>query len=141
MNVSINVFNPKPFTPFQWAPQEEADALDKKFKTVLSHVPHKYIKISWSSISRSRIECALSRGDARMGKVIQDAWKAGARFDNWTDHFNLEAWYGSFKHNSMDAGFYANRELGADEILPWDTVDIGIRKQVLLAGYRKALEK
>jgi len=140
INVSINVFNPKPFTPFQWAAQEEADILEKKFKMILSGVPQKYVNISWSSIRRSRIECALSRGDDRLGKVIYDAWKAGARFDNWTDHFDLGAWTGSFKDNKTDAGFYANREYGADEILPWDNVDIGIKKRVFLAGYRKALE-
>jgi radical SAM family uncharacterized protein len=140
INVSINVFNPKPFTPFQWAAQEEAEILEKKFKTILSNVPQKFINISWSSIGRSRIECVLSRGDTRIGKVIKDAWKAGARFDNWTDHFNLDAWSESFKDNGMDEGFYTNREFGVDEVLPWDTVDIGIKKQVFLAGYNKALE-
>jgi radical SAM superfamily enzyme YgiQ (UPF0313 family) len=139
INVSINVFNPKPFTPFQWTAQEDADVLEEKFKTILSNVPQKYINISWSNTRRSRIECALSRGDTRLGKVIKNAWKAGARFDNWTDHFNLDAWSQSFIDNEMDAGFYANREFGAEEILPWDTVDIGIKKQVFLMGYRKAL--
>ena len=87
MNVSINVFNPKPFTPFQWAAQEEISILEEKFKAVLDNVPQRYINISWSDPVRSRIECALSRGDTRTGKVIEDAWKKGAKFDNWTGSF------------------------------------------------------
>jgi radical SAM family uncharacterized protein len=138
MNVSINVFNPKPFTPFQWAPQEKRKVLEKKFRIILDNVPGRHINISWSDIERSRIECALSRGDTRMSRVILAAWKNGARFDNWTDHFNPAAWSEAFKESNMDAGSYAGREYETDEILPWDTVDIGIKKQVFLSGYRKA---
>ncbi len=140
MNVSINIFNPKPFTPFQWASQDKRENLEKKFRIILDNVPDRHINISWSDIERSRIECALSRGDTRMGKVILAAWKNGARFDNWTDHFHPGDWNAAFKGCNMDPDSYAGREYGTNEILPWDTIDIGIKKQVFLSGYGKALE-
>jgi len=139
MKVSINVFNPKPFTPFQWASQDEPEKLDKKFRLVLDNTKQKYINISWSDPERSRIECALSRGDDRIADVIEDAWKNGARFDNWTDMFHKQAWYDAFKNNGVEIGYYTSRKYQTRETLPWDIIDIGIKKEVLLSGYRKAL--
>jgi radical SAM superfamily enzyme YgiQ (UPF0313 family) len=141
MNVSINVFNPKPFTPFQWAAQGEIDLLEKKIQLILENVPQRYINISWSDPDRSQIECALSRGDTRLGKVIEDAWKAGAKFDNWTDLFDLDAWTGAFEKNGAVIDFYTARRYDTDEILPWDNIDIGIKKEFLLLQYKKALEQ
>ena len=141
MNVSINVFNPKPFTPFQWAAQGKIDLLEKKIQLILENVPQKYINISWSDPDRSQIECALSRGDTRLGMVIEDAWKAGAKFDNWTDLFDLDTWTGAFKKNGAAIDFYTVREYDTDEILPWDNIDIGVKKEFLLLQYEKALEQ
>jgi len=141
MNVSINVFNPKPFTPFQWAAQEKIDLLEKKIQLILENVPQRYINISWSDPNRSQIECALSRGDTRLGKVIEDAWKAGAKFDNWTDLFDLNAWTGAFEKNDAAIDFYTTRGYGTDEILPWDNIDMGVKKEFLLLQYKKALEQ
>ena len=88
--------------------------------------------------SRSRIECALSRGDTRIGKVIEDAWKKGARFDNWTSLFNIDAWSVLFRKMVLISGFYTSREYDADEVLPWDTVDIGIKKEVSSGRLQKS---
>ncbi len=141
MNVSINVFNPKPFTPFQWAAQEKIDLLEKKIQLILENVPQRYINISWSDPDRSQVECALSRGDTRLGNIIEDAWKAGAKFDNWTDLFNIEAWMGAFEKNGAVIDFYTVRGYDTDEILPWDNIDMGIKKEFLLSQYKKALEQ
>ncbi|MCD4668855.1 MAG: B12-binding domain-containing radical SAM protein, partial [Actinomycetia bacterium] len=141
MNVSINVFNPKPFTPFQWAAQEKIDLLEKKIQLILENVPQRYINISWSDPDRSQVECALSRGDTRLGNIIDDAWKAGAKFDNWTDLFNIEAWMGAFEKNGAVIDFYTVRGYDTDEILPWDNIDMGIKKEFLLSQYKKALEQ
>lgn len=141
MNVSINVFNPKPFTPFQWAAQGKIDLLEKKIQLILENVPQRYINISWSDPDRSQIECALSRGDTRLGNIIEDAWKAGAKFDNWTDLFDLDAWMGAFKKNGAAIDFYTTRGYDTDEILPWDNIDMGVKKEFLLLQYKKALEQ
>jgi radical SAM family uncharacterized protein len=140
MNVSVNVFNPKPFTPFQWTAQDDPERLEGKIHLILKNVSARYINISWSNPDKSRIECALSRGDARMGKVIEDAWKKGARFDNWNELFNRDAWMDSFKINKISMEFFTTRKYDTDEILPWDIVDIGIKKDLFLAGYNKAIE-
>ncbi|HAJ95063.1 MAG TPA: B12-binding domain-containing radical SAM protein, partial [Actinobacteria bacterium] len=140
MNVSINVFNPKPFTPFQWAAQEKIDLLEKKINNILENIPQKYINISWSDIARSQIECALSRGDTRLGSVIEDAWKAGAKFDNWTDLFDRKAWRDAFEKNGIVIDFYTTRGYDTSEILPWDSIDMIVKKEFLLSQYKKALE-
>jgi len=137
MNVSINVFNPKPFTPFQWSSQEGVGSLKKKFKLILDNVHQRYIKISWSDPEKSRLECTLSRGDTRIGKVIEDAWKNGAKFDNWADLFDASPWIDSFHKNDIKIGYYTDREYNTDEILPWDVVDIGVNKESLLSVYRR----
>jgi len=141
MNVSINVFNPKPFTPFQWAAQEKIDLLEKKIHLILENVPQKYINISWSDTGRSQIECALSRGDTRLGSVIEDAWKAGAKFDNWTDLFDRDAWTDAFEKNGIAIDSYTTRGYDTGEILPWDSIDMGVKKEFLLSQYKRALEQ
>lgn len=141
MNVSINVFNPKPFTPFQWVAQEEIDLLEKKIHLILDNVPQKHIDISWSNIARSQIECALSRGDMRLGSVIEDAWRSGAKFDNWTDLFDRDAWADAFEKNGIAIDFYTTRGYDTAEILPWDIIDMGVKKEFLLSQYKRALEQ
>ncbi len=140
INVSINAFIPKPFTPFQWAAQETPERIEEKIHLIIKNISDRYINISWSNPDISRVESALSRGDIRMGKVIEDAWKKGARFDNWNELFNRDAWIYSFKINKIPVEFFTSREYDTGEILPWDIVDIGIEKRVFLAGYNKALE-
>jgi len=141
MNVSINVFNPKPFTPFQWAAQEKIEVLEKKIHQILDNVPQKYINISWSDIARSQIECALSRGGIRLGDIIEDAWKAGAKFDNWTDLFDRGAWMDAFKKHAIEIDLYTTRGYDTDEVLPWDSIDVGVKKQFLLTQYKSALDQ
>jgi radical SAM family uncharacterized protein len=140
INVSINVFIPKPFTPFQWTAQDAPEKFEEKIHLILKNISARYINISWSNPDISRIECALSRGDIRMGKAIEDAWKKGARFDNWNELFNRDAWIDSFKINKIPVEFFTSRKYDTGEILPWDIVDIGIKKRIFLAGYNKALE-
>ncbi|MBN2073069.1 MAG: radical SAM protein, partial [Actinobacteria bacterium] len=138
INISINAFCPKPFTPFQWVAQDTLESLNKKFKIILKDMSRKYINISWSDPEKSRIEAALSRGDTRVGMAVESAWRTGARFDNWTDFFDYGLWVGSFNQNGLDTGFYASREFSAEEILPWDVIDTGISKKLLLKEYGRS---
>lgn len=139
INININVFNPKPFTPFQWAAQDPIEVLEQKFKMILGNIPKRYINVTWSHPEKSQLECALSRGDTRMCKVIEGAWRNGAKFDNWTDIFDLEAWYGSFSSQGLEPGFYTTRGYSPEEVLPWDNIDIGVSKKFLISQYHKAV--
>ncbi len=138
LNVSINAFCPKPFTPFQWVPQDSPQKLREKFDYLRHNIPGRFVDLSWSDIHRSVVECILSRGDDRLCQAVEDAWAGGARFDNWTDHFNYNTWQKAFKSAGVDTGFYTTRGYSADEILPWDIIDIGIKKKLLLKEYERS---
>ena len=140
VNVSINAFNPKPFTAFQWVAQNSVKTLKEKFDYIIKNLPRRDVKLSWANPYRSKVECALSRGNIITGKVIENAWEAGAKFDNWTDCFKFDAWEEGFRKTGADIDFYTTREIPEDEILPWDIVDIGIKKQFLLKEYKKSIK-
>ncbi len=136
--VSINGFCPKPFTPFQWCGQENKTKLSKKFESISEKIPAKFVKLNYMSPEKSEIECAMARGDSRVSDAIEKAWMAGARFDNWTDYFDYNLWIKAFKESGLDIKSYTTRNIGIDEILPWDIIDIGIRKAFFIAEYEKA---
>ncbi len=139
INISVNAFCPKPFTPFQWAAHDDSETLDSKFDYILKNIPRRYVNINWTDSKKSRIECALARGNDRVGEVIESAWKNGARFDNWTDFFKSSVWEEEFVKSGLDIGFFT-RNFSKDEILPWDIVDIGVSKEFLLKEYDRAKE-
>jgi len=138
IGVSVNAMVPKPHTPFQWAGQDSPEVLEQKFSIILKNVPKKLVKLNWTDPAKSRLEAALSRGDTRICDVIQQAWRLGAKFDNWTDLFDFSLWQQAFLEKGMDIGFYANRDFGENEILPWEVIDVGVGKDFLLNQYRKA---
>lgn len=138
INISVNAFCPKPFTPFQWTSQDNTTSLDSKFNYILKNVPKRYVNISWTDSRRSMIECALARGNELVGEVIERAWKSGARFDNWTDFFKFHVWEKEFRKAGMDISFFTTRGFADDEILPWDVIDIGVSKKFLLREYDKS---
>ncbi|MDD5621596.1 MAG: TIGR03960 family B12-binding radical SAM protein [Actinomycetota bacterium] len=139
INISINVFCPKPFTPFQWVSHDNPGNLDSKFDYILKNVSKRYVNINWTDSKKSRIECALARGNERVGEVIESAWKKGARFDNWTDFFKLSVWEEEFVKAGLDIDLFT-RKFSVDEILPWDIIDIGVSKDFLLKEYDRARE-
>jgi radical SAM family uncharacterized protein len=139
LSVSINAFCPKPFTPFQWCPQDDISILTKKFYFIESNIPKRRVKLHWNSPGKSKIECAMSRGDLRTADVVEKAWKNGAKFDNWTDFFSFELWKKSFDQAGVDMDFYTTRQYSQVETLPWDIVDIGIKKEWFLKEYRKSV--
>jgi radical SAM family uncharacterized protein len=138
INVSINAFCPKPFTPFQWVEQESRERLKDKFDYILKNLPRRYINVSWTEPGRSIIECALSRGNDRVCEVIEGAWRSGAKFDNWTDHFKLHIWEEEFRKAGLDIDFFTTRGFSRSEILPWDMVDMSVSKKFLLKEYDKS---
>ncbi len=139
---STSFFVPKPFTPFQWAAQNTAEEfLDKQ--RFLNHrfkeqINKKSIKYDWHDAELSILEGVLARGDRRLGRVILAAYKNGCLFDAWTENFKYDGWLKAFADTNIDPSFYARRERGTDEILPWDFIDVGVDKQFLIREWERA---
>lgn len=140
VTVSTSSFVPKPFTPFQWEPQDTMNTLKEKQYFLKDKIRRKQITYNWHDSPVSFMEAVLSRGDRRLSKVLLSAWEKGCKFDGWAEYFNIDLWMESFMENKIDPVFYANRRRGYDEILPWDHIDIGISKDYLISENKKALE-
>lgn len=138
VSISASSFVPKPFTPFQWEPQDTREQLEEKQAHLLSSVTTKKIKISTHLSQSSFLEGVFARGDRRLSKVIELAWKKGCKFDSWDDQFKFDAWREAFEEAGLEPSFYANRRREYDEILPWDHLDYGVTKQFLINENKKA---
>lgn len=138
VSVSCASFVPKPFTPFQWEPQDTPDSLIEKQKHLLSSVHSRKISVSYHESKTSVLEGALARGDRRLGQVIYKAWQKGSKFDSWDEFFNFDNWLEAFNECGLTPAFYANRVRSYDEVFPWDVMDYGIRKNFLMEENKKA---
>lgn len=140
ITVSTSSFVPKPFTPFQWEPQDTMEILREKQQYLRSKIRNKSITYNWHEPYVSFLEAVFARGDRKLCKVLIDAWKKGCKFDGWAEYFNFDTWMASFKEAKVDPSFYANRRREFDEILPWDHIDIGVSKKYLASENVKALD-
>ncbi len=138
VSISTATFVPKPFTPFQFEPQDTKDDIIRKQQLLLDSVTSKKIKVSWHDPSTSILEAVLARGDRRLGQVIYKAWKNGSKFDSWGEFFCFENWSKAFEECGIDVEFYASRKREYDEILPWDHLDYYISKEFLIKENKKA---
>lgn len=138
VNISINALIPKPHTPLQWFGMQDLDTIKYKQDYLKSKIKNKMLALSFHNRYMSFLEGVLSRGDRRLSEVILSAFKKGARFDAWSDHFNFEAWLSAFKECDIDPLFYL-KEKSKDEILPWDFIDTGIGKEALLSEFNKVI--
>ncbi len=140
VSVSVSCFVPKPFTPFQWEPQDTIEQLREKQKVLRESVTTKKISLSWHDAETSYLEAVLARGDRRIGKALLEAFHRGFNLDAWSEHFKFDEWMEIFREVGLDPDFYACRRRAEDEIFPWDHLDIGVTKAFLLAENRKAHE-
>lgn len=138
VSVSVASFVPKPFTPFQWEPQDTMDMLVEKQKHLLANVKTHKIQVSWHQSQTSFLEGVLARGDRKLCDVIEKAWQNGCKFDSWDEFFKFDVWQKAFEDCGVEPQFYANRKREYDEILPWDMFDYGIRKDFLVEENKKA---
>lgn len=138
VSVSCSSFIPKPFTPFQWEPEDSMESLKAKQEHLLASIPSKKIKVSYHQTPTSLLEGVFARGDRRLGKVILSAFKKGCKFDSWDDKFNFDAWMAAFEENGLDPYFYTQRRRPFDELLPWDHLDYGVSRAFLERENRKA---
>lgn len=122
VTASINAFIPKPHTSLERASMDSVLALEGKRAVLRASMKSKFVKLDFHSFNMSYVEAVFARGDRRLGLVIYEAWKNGARFDGWSDLFNISIWHSSFKSTGIDPDFYAARKRAPEEILPWDFI-------------------
>ncbi|MFH1507123.1 MAG: TIGR03960 family B12-binding radical SAM protein [Candidatus Omnitrophota bacterium] len=134
VNVSVNNMIPKPHTPFQWFAMQDALTLGEKQLRIKKGNYNPNLKFSFHNLQMSFLEAILSRGDRRLSKVILQAYNTGARFDAWNESFNFEKWLSAFNACGIKPEFYI-REIGRQELLPWDFIDIGVDKKLLLKEF------
>lgn len=140
VNISCSSFIPKPFTPFQWEPEDTMESLKAKQKHLLESIPSKKIKVSYHETPTSLLEGVLARGDRRLSDVIYSAFKDGCKFDSWDEHFKFASWMKAFEENNLDPYFYTQRKREFSEVLPWDHLDYGISRKFLEKENLKAHE-
>lgn len=140
VNISCSSFIPKPFTPFQWEPEDSMESLKAKQKHLLESVPSKKIKVSYHETPTSLLEGVLARGDRRLSSVIYSAFKSGCKFDSWDEHFKFDMWMNAFDEHNLDPHFYTQRKREFSEVLPWDHLDYGISRKFLEKENLKAHE-
>ena len=141
VTVSTSTFVPKPFTPFQWHGQDKTEEVINKQHYLIKALKNRDIKYNYHDSRTSLMEAVLARGDRRLGKVLYDAVKMGAKFDGWNDHFDLEIYKEAMAKNNLSIDFYANRERSYDEVFPWDHIDVGVSKKFLIRENEKAKQE
>lgn len=140
VSISVASFVPKPFTPFQWEPQDTMEQLVAKQKHLMENVHTHKIQVSWHQSQTSFLEGVFARGDRKLCDVIEAAWRKGCKFDGWDEYFRFDKWMEAFEACGVDPAFYSNRRREFSEILPWDHLDYGIRKEFLIEENQKAHE-
>ncbi len=138
VTLSTASFVPKPFTPFQWFPQDTIEVLKEKQMHLKDSITTKKINYNYHDSSTSFVEAVFARGDRRLGKALLKAHEKGMIFDGWGDYFSLEKWLEVFDECGLDPAFYANRQREFDELLPWDHIDYGIKKSFLIEECKRA---
>jgi len=140
VHVATAFFVPKPHTPFQWEAQISQEEYLRRCKLLKSHFYSKSITYDYHEPNLSRLEAVMARGDRRLGQVIEEAAKNGARLDGWDEYFRYDIWLDAFKKCGVDMNFYTTRGFGENELLPWDGIDVGVNKKFLLRERHRAYE-
>ena len=138
VHVATAYFVPKPHTPFQWEAQITPEEYLRRCRLLKSHFYSKSIEYNYHAPDLSRLEAVFARGDRRLGPVIEAAVAKGAKLDGWDEYFNYSYWFDAMNECGIDEAFYTTRGFGEEEILPWDTVDVGVNKKFLLRERRQA---
>ena len=139
ISVSTSCFVPKPFTPFQWASQVDPNNFIQTQQAVKGNLRNKRVTYRYHDAKTAQIEGMLARGDRRLGEAIETAYKNGAIFDGWSEHFRHEIWLDAFADVGIEPAFYTTRERNSNEIFPWDFINMGISKDFLLREWERAL--
>ncbi len=132
ITISTSLFIPKPHSPFQWEAMITIPEYLRRVNLLRNAITARNVTYNWHDAATSLIEAVLSKGDRRVADVIEEVWRQGGRLDAWTDYFDLDRWMKAFETCKVDPAFYAHREIPTDAVLPWDHIDMGVRKSHLL---------
>ena len=139
VSISVACFVPKPMTPFQFVGQDTQDRLREKQQHLLRSVKSRKISVSYHDSRTSFLEAVFAKGDRRLSRVLEEAYRRGCFFDSWEEQFRYDTWLEVFRDLGVDPAFYANRAIGLDELTPWSHLDYGVTKDYLVRAYQKAL--
>ena len=140
ITVSTSWFVPKPHTAFQWEPQIPIEEYERRVKLLREAIKTKTVTYNWHDSDTSFLEAILARGDRRLGKVLETAWRKGAKLDAWEEYFSLQRWLDAFDECGLDPTFYANRDRSRDEIMPWSMISSGVTESYLWREWERACE-
>jgi radical SAM family uncharacterized protein len=135
VNVGVSTFVPKPHTPFQWVPLDTLEQIRAKQALLQQGMRRAGLHLRWNRPEETLLEAFLSRGDRRLGAVIQRAWELGTKFDGWQEHHHHAAWVQAFADAGLEMSFYTHRPRALDEVFPWDHIDPGVKKRFLAEDY------
>ena len=137
ISVSTACFVPKAFTPFQWAAQKKPEDFEALQKEAKGTIRKRQIVYRYHDAKTAHIEGVLARGDRRLCAAVEKAYRSGAVFDGWSEHFRYYTWLDAFAETGVDIDFYTTRQRTKDEIFPWDFIDMGISRDFLWREWEK----
>ncbi|UCG22604.1 MAG: TIGR03960 family B12-binding radical SAM protein [Chloroflexota bacterium] len=140
VNAGVSTFIPKPHTPFQWEPMDSLANIEAKLDLLKREMRGQGLRLRWNDPRESIYEGFLSRGDRRVANVVERAWRNGAKFDAWREHFNLEQWQDACQAEGLDMAFYTHRKRPVDELFPWEHIDVAITRRFLTQDYLMSQE-
>ncbi len=140
VTVSTACFVPKPHTAFQWESQVDMAEYMRRVTLLRENMRDRNITYNWHDPDTSFLEAVLSRGDRRLGAVLYEAWRNGAKFDAWSEYFDLQRWLDAFAACGLDPHFYANRERGEEEVFPWEVTSVGVSRRFFAQERRLAYQ-
>ncbi len=135
VRIGVSTLVPKPHTPFQWVPMEDERVINAQIELLQRELRGPGIHFSWNDPEETLVEAFLTRGDRRLTDVIELAWRKGAKLEGWGEYFNFAAWQDAFAELGLDMDWYARRARSLDEVLPWDHISAGLKKQFLVEEY------
>ncbi|MDD3013869.1 MAG: TIGR03960 family B12-binding radical SAM protein, partial [Candidatus Gastranaerophilales bacterium] len=138
---TVSIFVPKPFTPFQWCAQDRLEIINEKIKYLRDKVKFiKGVKLNYHDSFLCQLEAVFSRGDRKLGILIERVWKKGSYLDAWNEHFNKKIWYEAAEELNINFHDYSSKKINLDSELPWDIINIGIEKKWLIEEYNKSIQ-
>ena len=142
VTVSLGGFVPKPFTPFQWFGQNTVAELQRKIFLLRDDIKrNRGVQMKWHDPKASLVEGIASRGDRRIGRVIEEVWRQGGTFQEWSEHFDYDRWTQAMDRHRLSVDWYVHRHRTEDEVLPWDHLSAGLHKDFLWQDWRDALNE
>lgn len=135
VRIGVSTLVPKPHTPFQWVPMAAEATIREQIRLLQQELKGPGIHFTWNNPEETLLEAFLTRGDRKLGPVIQRAWELGARLDAWGEYFRFDLWQQAFADCGQEMDWFARRARPLDEILPWDHISAGLQKEFLAQEY------